>query len=194
VIGGGIKGIDVDTTRTVVLHGSVLRGAARVEHGIAVAVVDGRLTRLDLVRGTTETLKVDGRWIGGPSAGRIFVERDDGVYVRSLAPDAHQFRVARYTGQARTVAASGPHGIIGMEDSRIFVVDLVHARTSSPWTRRAPHTKASLRATNDARPLRRPRSRVEARCVQTVWLAAGVRETRVSRFCRSRGRPRLRCR
>ena len=129
VIGGGIKGIDVNTTRTVVLHGSVVRGAARVEHGIAVAVVDGRLTRLDLVRGTTEALKVDGRWIGGPSAGRIFVERDDGVYVRDITPGARQYRVARYTGQARTVAADGRTGVIGMEDGRIFVVDIVHARS-----------------------------------------------------------------
>ncbi|MDB5070187.1 MAG: hypothetical protein JWM87_1298 [Candidatus Eremiobacteraeota bacterium] len=129
VIGGGIKGIDVNTTRTVVLHGSVVRGAARVEHGIAVAVVDGRLTRLDLVRGTTEALKVDGRWIGGPSAGRIFVERGDGVYVRDLTPGARQYRVARYTGQARTVAADGRTGMIGMEDGRIFIVDIANARS-----------------------------------------------------------------
>jgi outer membrane protein assembly factor BamB len=129
VIGGGIKGVDVNTTRTVVLHGSVVRGAARVEHGIAVAVVDGRLARLDLVRGTTDTLKIDGRWIGGPSAGRIFVERGDGVYVRDLTPGARQYRAARYTGQARIVAADGRTAMIGMADGRIFVVDVTRARS-----------------------------------------------------------------
>lgn len=128
VVGGGIKGLDLDTTRTIVMHGSVVRGAARVEHGIAVAVIDGRLTRLDLARGTTDALKIDGRWIGGPVAGRIFVERDDGTYVRDVTPRARQVRVARYRGQARTVAADGPVGMIGMEDGRIFVVDVARAR------------------------------------------------------------------
>jgi PQQ-like domain len=128
VIGGGIKGIDVDTNRALVLHGSIVRGAARVEHGIAVAVVDGRLTRLDLRAGTTEPLNVDGRWIGGPSAGRIFIERGDGMYVRDLAPGSRQRRVARYAGQARTVAADGRVGMIGMQDGRIFVVNVVRAK------------------------------------------------------------------
>lgn len=133
IIGGGIKGIDVNRNRALVLHGSVVRGAARVEHGIAVAVVDGRLTRMDLVRGTTVPLKVDGRWIGGPVGGRIFVERDDGVYVRDITPDARQHRVARYSGQARTVAADGRVGLIGMEDGRIFVVDVRRARSLATY-------------------------------------------------------------
>ncbi len=128
VVGGGIKGIDLDTNRSLALHGSIVRGAARVEHGIAVAVVDGRLTRLDLTRGTTEPLKIDGRWIGGPVAGRIFIERGDGVYVRDLAANARQQRVARYTGEARIVAAAGRLGMIAMEDGRIFVVDVARAR------------------------------------------------------------------
>jgi outer membrane protein assembly factor BamB len=128
VVGGGIKGIDLDTNRSLARHGSIVRGAARVEHGIAVAVVDGRLTRLDLTRGTTEPLMIDGRWIGGPVAGRIFIERGDGVYVRDLAPNARQQRVARYKGEARIVAADGRLGMIAMEDGRIFVVDVVRAR------------------------------------------------------------------
>ncbi len=128
VVGGGIKGIDVDRNRSLALHGSIVRGAARVEHGVAVAVVDGRLTRLDLVAGTTAPLKVDGRWIGGPTAGRIFLERGDGVYVRDLSPNGRERRVARYAGQARTVAADGAVGMIGMEDGRIFVVDVASAR------------------------------------------------------------------
>lgn len=127
VLGGGIKGIDVDRNRSLVLHGSVVRGAARVEHGIAVAVVDGRLTRMDLAKGTTEPLKVDGRWIGGPAAGRIFLERGDGMYVRDLSPNGREHRVVRYSGQARTVAADGRVGMIGMEDGRIFVVDVTAA-------------------------------------------------------------------
>ncbi|HEV3089238.1 MAG TPA: hypothetical protein VGX96_18685 [Candidatus Elarobacter sp.] len=128
VAGGGIKGIDLDTNRSLALHGSVVRGAARVEHGIAVAVVDGRLTRLDLARGTTEALKIDGRWIGGPVAGRIFVERGDGVYVRDLTPNARQQRVVRYHGEARLVAADGRVGMIALGDGTIFVVDVVRAR------------------------------------------------------------------
>jgi outer membrane protein assembly factor BamB len=128
VVGGGIKGIDLDTNRSIALHGSIVRGAARVEHGIAVAVVDGRLTRLDLTTGTQQTLKVDGRWIGGPTDGRIFVERGDGVYVRGIAPAAKQRRVARYNGEARIVAADRNVGMIAMEDGRIFVVDVANAR------------------------------------------------------------------
>lgn len=128
VVGGGIKGIDLDTNRSLALHGSIVRGAARVEHGIAIAVVDGRLTRLDLTTGKTQALHVDGRWIGGPSDGRIFIERGDGVYVRALAQNAKQRRVARYTGDARLVAADRSVGMIAMEDGRIFVVDVANAR------------------------------------------------------------------
>lgn len=128
VVGGGIKGIDLDTNRSLALHGSIVHGAARVEHGVAVAVVDGRLTRLDLRTGTTAPLKVDGRWIGGPSDGRIFIERGDGVYVRDLTPGGRQVRVARYDGQARIVAADRGVGMVAMEDGRIFVVDVAAAR------------------------------------------------------------------
>ena len=128
VLGGGVKGLDLDTNRTVALHGSVVRGAARVEHSVAVAVVDGRLVRLDLRTGTQVPLKVDGRWIGGPADGRIFIERSDGVYVRDLSPRGEQRRVARYAGQARLVAADRNIGMIAMHDGRIFVVDLPKAR------------------------------------------------------------------
>ena len=128
VVGGGIKGIDLNTNRALALHGSIVHGAARVEHGIAVAVVDGRLTRLDLTRGTTQPLKVDGRWIGGPAGGRIFIERGDGTYVRDLTADGRQRRVARYRGEARIVAADGRVGMIAMEDGRIFVVDVTTAQ------------------------------------------------------------------
>jgi hypothetical protein len=105
-----------------------VRGAARVEHGIAVAVIDGRMTRVDLTNGTQQVLKVDGRWIGGPSDGQIFLERGDGMYVRGLAPIAKQRRVARYSGQARFVAADRNVGMIAMEDGRIFVIDVATAR------------------------------------------------------------------
>jgi hypothetical protein len=128
VVGGGIKGIDLDTNRSIALHGSIVRGAARVEHSVAVAVVDGRLTRIDLRSGSQQILKVDGRWIGGPSDGRIFIERADGVYVRSLALRARQHRVARYAGEARLVAADRNIGMIAMEDGRIFIVDVPNAR------------------------------------------------------------------
>ncbi len=129
------------------LHGSIVRGAARAEHGIAVAVIDGRITRVDLRNGTQQVLKVDGRWIGGPSDGRIFVERGDGVYVRGLAPVAKQRRVARYSGQARVVAADRNVGMIAMEDGRIFVVDVANARPLA--TIDTPCTYYEGFATND---------------------------------------------
>jgi outer membrane protein assembly factor BamB len=129
VVNGGIKGLDLTTNRTVVLHGSVVHGAARVEHGIAVAVVDGRLQRLDLRRdGHSGPLAIHGRWVGGPAAGRIFVERDNGMFVRALDDRAPERRVATYHEESRIVAADGRIAMIGMKDGRIYVVDLTRAQ------------------------------------------------------------------
>ena len=127
VIGGGIKGLDLDTTQTLALHGSVVRGAARVEHGVAVAVVDGRLQSMDLRRNRITPLHVDGRWVGGPSAGRIFIERGDGMYVQGIS-EGRARRVATYRGESRLVAADGRVGMIAMEDGLIHVVDVVEPR------------------------------------------------------------------
>ena len=133
VVGGGIKGLDLDTNRSRALHGSIVKGAARVEHGVAVAVVDGRLQKIDLTRGgddeaAVRPMRVDGRWVGGPSAGRIFLERGDGMYVRALDDRAKARRVARYTGESRIVAADGSRAMIGMQNGTIYVVDVASGK------------------------------------------------------------------
>ena len=133
VMGGGIKGLDLDRNRSRALHGSIVKGAARVEHGVAVAVIDGRLQKIDLTRGgddeaAVKPMHVDGRWVGGPSAGRIFLERSDGMYVRALDDRAKARRVAHYTGEARIVTADGRRALIGMQSGIIYVVDVASGR------------------------------------------------------------------
>ena len=133
VINGGIKGLDLDRNRSRALHGSIVKGAARVEHGVAVAVVDGRLQKIDLTRGGDDEaavtyMHVDGRWVGGPTAGRIFLERGDGMYVRALGDRAKSRRVARYTGESRIVAVDGRRAMIGMESGTIYVVDVASGK------------------------------------------------------------------
>ena len=132
VVNGGIKGLDLDRNRARALHGSIVKGAARVEHGMAVAVIDGRLQRIDLTRtdddNAINAMRVDGRWVGGPAAGRIFLERGDGMYVRALDDRAKAHRVAHYAGEARIVAVDGRRAMIGMENGTIFVVDVSSGR------------------------------------------------------------------
>ncbi|HWT04221.1 MAG TPA: hypothetical protein VN224_00560 [Xanthomonadales bacterium] len=133
VVHGGIKGLDLDRNRSRALHGSIVKGAARVEHGVAVAVIDGRLQKIDLTRDDGDAaaigvMRVDGRWVGGPTAGRIFLERGDGMYVRALDDRAKPQRVARYTGESRIVAVDGRRAMIGMESGIIFVVDVTSGK------------------------------------------------------------------
>lgn len=133
VVNGGIKGLDLDRNRSRALHGSIVKGAARVEHGVAVAVIDGRLQKIDLTRNGDDdaaisAMRVDGRWVGGPAAGRIFLERSDGMYLRALDDRAKALRVARYSGEARIVAVDGRRGMIGMENGTIFVVDVASGK------------------------------------------------------------------
>jgi hypothetical protein len=129
VVNGGIKGLDLDRNRSRALHGSIVKGAARVEHGVAVAVIDGRLQKIDLTRGgddeaAVKPMHVDGRWVGGPAAGRIFLERGDGMYVRALDDRAKPQRIAHYAGESRIVAVDGHTAMIGMENGTIYVVDV----------------------------------------------------------------------
>jgi outer membrane protein assembly factor BamB len=125
---GGIKGVDLRENRTVVVHDSIVRGAVRVEHGVAVAVLHGRLSVLDLRTGARpKPLHVIGRWIGGPVDGRIFLERSDGLYEQAL-DSAKTARVARYTGQSRIVTSDGRHAFVGLEDGQIFTIDVADAR------------------------------------------------------------------
>ena len=133
VVNGGIKGLDLDRNRSRALHGSIVKGAARVEHGVAVAVIDGRLQKIDLTRAdgddaAVNAMRVDGRWVGGPAAGRIFLERGDGMYVRALDDRAKPRRVARYAGESRMVAVDGRRAMIGMENGTIYVVDVASGK------------------------------------------------------------------
>jgi hypothetical protein len=128
VVGGGIKGLDLDSGRTLAIHSSIVRGSARVEHGIAVAVVDGRLTRLDLRSGVVARLPIYGRWIGGPIAGRRLIARGDGAYVQTLSGAGGQRRVAPYRGDLDSITSDGHDAIIGHADGTIDVIDVVAQR------------------------------------------------------------------
>jgi outer membrane protein assembly factor BamB len=133
VVNGGIKGLDLDRNRSRALHGSIVKGAARVEHGIAVAVIDGRLQKIDLTRddgddAAVNAMRVDGRWVGGPAAGHIFLERGDGMYVRALDDRAKPRRVAGYSGESRIIAVDGRRAMIGMESGTIYVVDIASGK------------------------------------------------------------------
>ena len=122
---GGIKGLDLDTDRSLVFHGAVIPKAVTVEHGVAVAVIDGRLRRIDLSGGGSVTpLHVDGRWIGGPVAGKLFVERGDGLYLQSIDGTSRARKVASYHAESRVVASDRAIGYVGLRDGRLFVVDV----------------------------------------------------------------------
>jgi hypothetical protein len=128
VIGGGLKGIDLTTDRSIVVHDSIVNGAARVEHGIAVAVIGGRLSLLDL-RGSRDpqALRIVGRWVGGPAGGTIFVERGDGLYAQRI-DSTRATRVAAYRGQARLITSDGKIAFVGLADGRVFTFDVARAR------------------------------------------------------------------
>lgn len=121
---GGIKGLDLDTNRRFVLHGAMIKGAVRVEHGLAVAVVDGRLQYVDLSGdGKAHRLHIDGRWIGGPIGGKILVERGDGLYVQALNANSGH-RVAAYPGDSVVTAADRGIAYVGRRDGEVLAVDV----------------------------------------------------------------------
>jgi outer membrane protein assembly factor BamB len=128
VAGGGIKGLDLDTNRSIAVHGHVLPKGAVVEHGLAVAVIDGRLHVIDLATRTDRRLRIDGRWIGGPIAGKILVERGDGLYVQPIAENGKATQVARYDSPSRIVAADRAIAYVGLLDGEIFAIDMRKAR------------------------------------------------------------------
>jgi hypothetical protein len=129
VAGGGIKGLDLDTNRTIAVHGHVLPKGASVEHGRAVAVIDGRLHAIDVASNTDRKLHIDGRWIGGPIADKILIERGDGLYVQPLAANAKARRVARYTSESRIVAADRAIAYVGLANGEVIAVDMRAERT-----------------------------------------------------------------
>jgi outer membrane protein assembly factor BamB len=135
VAGGGIKGLDLDTNRTIAVHGHVLPKGASVEHGRAVAVIDGRLHVIDLRSGTDRRLRIDGRWIGGPIAGKILVERGDGLYVQPITGSGRARRVVRYSSESRIVAADRSIAYVGLLNGRIIAIDMRTERAvQNIWT------------------------------------------------------------
>lgn len=121
---GGIKGLDLNTNRTFVMHNQIERGQAIAEHNRAVAVIGGRLTLIDLHTQQSSPLHIDGRWIGGPVDGKIFIERGDGLYLQSIDPGATAFRVAGYKSEARYVTSDRSVGYVGHRDGTMLVIDL----------------------------------------------------------------------
>jgi hypothetical protein len=91
-------------------------------------VIDGRLHAIDIASGTDTRLRIYGRWIGGPIAGKILIERSDGLYVQPLSPAAKATRVARYTAESRIVASGRGIAYVGLLDGEIMAIDMRTAR------------------------------------------------------------------
>ena len=128
IAGGGIKGLDIDTNRSVALHTNIVRDAARVENGVAVAVINGRLTKVDLRQGASiAPLHIYGRWIGGPIAGKILVERSDGVYVQGLNAGDRAVKAAVYSGDSRVVASDRDIAYVGLSDGTLLIINVESA-------------------------------------------------------------------
>ncbi len=125
VVAGGIKGLDLQTARSVAVHGAVIAGAVSVEHAIAIAVINGRLDEIDLNDGgAPKHLAIDGRWVGGPLDGKIFVERSDGLYVQALAPASRPVKIASYASHVRYIGDDRSVAYVGLRDGTLFAVDL----------------------------------------------------------------------
>jgi len=132
VAGGGIKGLDLDTNRAVAVHDSIVRGAVRVEGSTAVAVIAGRLMRLALPAGTTQPLPIDGRWVGGPARGIIFVSRQDGTYAVPL-DGGKPVRLVTNTSDARFLTANGDRAFFLTNDGSVVAADLRSVRALVRW-------------------------------------------------------------
>jgi len=130
--GGGLKGLDLFTGKTIAFHNSIVQGAVRVEHGIAVAVVDGRLMRMDLASEASVPLIIDGRWIGGPANGQLFIERGDGVYLQPLAGGRAR-RIATHVTDSPLVTADRTTGYVSAIDGTVDVVDLRDGSVVARW-------------------------------------------------------------
>lgn len=123
VAGGGLKSLDLDTNRSTAMHNAIVRGAVRVEGPTAVAVVAGRLVSIDLRDSVQRPLHVDGRWVGGPADGTLFVARTDGTYAAPLAGGA-PVRLAVDTSETRFLTATGRHAYFATNDGGIVAADL----------------------------------------------------------------------
>lgn len=132
VEGGGLKGLDLDTNRTRVLHNDIVRGAVKVEGSTAIAVIDGRLSRIALPGGAVTPLHIDGRWVGGPAHGTIFVSRDDGTYAVRLS-DRFTKRLVTKTADTRFLTSSGLNVYFATNDGSIVVADLARLRPLVRW-------------------------------------------------------------
>lgn len=135
VAGGGLKGLDLDTNRTRVLHNDIIHGAVKVEGPTAVAVIDGRLSRIALPGGAVTSLRIDGRWVGGPAHGIIFVARSDGTYAVRLA-DRFTRRIVTKTADTRFLTSNGTSVFFATNDGSIVVADLARLRPLVRWPTR----------------------------------------------------------
>jgi outer membrane protein assembly factor BamB len=128
VLDGGLKGLDLDTNRSVAMHNQIEKKQLIVEHDRAVAVVDGRLKLIDLRTQSMRSLPIDGRWIGGPVDGKIFIERGDGLYLQSIDADARAVPIVQYKSEARYVTSDRAIGYVGLLDGTVLVVDVKRDR------------------------------------------------------------------
>jgi hypothetical protein len=125
VAGGGLKSLDLDTDASIAIHNTIVRGAVRVEGHVAVAVIDGRLSTIALPGGRVAALPVNGRWVGGPADGTIFIARSDGTYAQRLA-GGKPVRVVIHTSKARFLTADGVSAFFATNDRMLVGVGLTH--------------------------------------------------------------------
>ena len=104
-------------------HNSVVCGAVRVEGASAVAGIGGHLTRISLPGGEAERLPIDGRWVGGPADGTIFVAREDGTYAQRLS-GGRPIRLVTGTSKSRILTSNGTSAFFARNDGSIVAVNL----------------------------------------------------------------------
>jgi len=125
---GGLKGVDLNTNRSVAMHNQIENKQVIAEHNRAVAVVGGRLKLIDLETQSISPLPIDGRWIGGPVNGKIFIERGDGLYLQPIDPVRRAAPIVSYKSESRYVTSDRAVGYVGLLDGTVLVVDLKHNR------------------------------------------------------------------
>jgi len=111
VVNGGIKGLDLDRNRSRALHGSIVKGAARVEHGMYVRALDDRAKARRVARYSGESRMVA---VDGP---RAMIAMDSGtIYVVDVASGRQLAQIDTRCRAYEGFAVSGTTTIVHCDD------------------------------------------------------------------------------
>ena len=101
---GGVKGLDLDTNRTFVMHNQIERGQVHCRTRSRGGRSRWAPALIDLQTQQSSQLHIDGRWIGGPVDGKIFIERGDGLYLQSIDPACEEHFALQRTRAKRAMS------------------------------------------------------------------------------------------